>query len=57
MTEREPGIGGRKAIPVTYYDVDYKGFSYTIGIITKLDGTLVKFIIDREDKEKVAERN
>ena len=57
MTEREPGIGGRKAIPVEYIDVEYKGCSYTIGIITKLDGKNVKFIIDREDKEKVTERN
>lgn len=57
MTEKEPGIGGRKAIPIEYIDVDYKGLSYTIGTITKLDGTTIKFIIDSEDKEKVIERN
>ena len=57
MTEREAGIGGRRAIPVDYIDVDFNGSSYTIGIITKLDGTRVPFIIDREDKEKVVARN
>jgi hypothetical protein len=58
MTEKEPGIGGRKAIPIEYIDVDYKGLSYTIGTITnKTDGTTIKFIIDSEDKEKVIERN
>ena len=56
MTERERGIGGRKAIPITYTDVEYDGKEYTIGKITKLDGTVSEFVVDRDDKEKVMAR-
>jgi hypothetical protein len=57
-TEKKRGIGGRSAIDVEYIDLNYNSTNkYTIGIITKLNGDLVPFIIDFEDKEKVSKRN
>lgn len=57
MTERERGIGGRKANPVHYIDVIYKECEYTVGIITKLDDSTAAFVFDTEDKDQVLERH
>ncbi len=56
--EKERGIGGRKAIEIEYIDLNYNSSNkYTIGIVTKLNGDLIPFVIDFDDKEKVIERN
>lgn len=58
MTEEdEPGIGGRKSIPIEWIHKSYKDREYTIGIITKIDGSNITFVIDRDDFDKVKERS
>lgn len=56
-TEDERGIGGRKSIPVEWIHKSYKGSEYIIGNITKTDGLTVKFVIDRDDFDKVKDRS
>jgi len=55
--EDKRGIGGRIAIPVQYENVRYNDQEYTVGLITKLDGNLVHFLIDEEDKVKTSSRS
>lgn len=50
------GIGGRLPIAIQYKDISYNDQDYSVGIITKLDGDLVHFLIDKEDKELINKR-
>lgn len=54
--EKKRGKGGRKAISVVYTDVDYNGKEYTIGTMVHKSEPL-KFVIDKEDSEKVKSRH
>lgn len=50
------GRGGRKPVPNEYKDVLYKGKEYTVGtVIHNLEP--IKFIVDKEDSEKVKSRH
>jgi hypothetical protein len=55
--EDDRGIGGRYAHAIDYKDVIYNGQEYSIGTIAKLNGSLVRFLIDREDKAKMLPRS
>ncbi len=55
--EDERGIGGRKSIPIEWIHKSYKDHEYKIGIITKTDGTTIKFVIDCDDYDRVNERS
>jgi hypothetical protein len=57
MDEKARGIGGRKEMPIFYVDVTYNDKSYTVGIITTYEDKKYLFVIDTEDKERVAARN
>lgn len=50
------GTAGRKPIPIDYKNVDYNGKEYTIGTVLHNTSSL-KFIIDREDSERIKTRN
>lgn len=50
------GIGGRKTTPIEYKDVTYNGKEYTVGIIIHKSEPL-KFVIDRDDSERVKSRH
>ena len=50
------GIAGRKPVPIDYKDVVYNGKEYTIGTIIH-NSERLKFIIDREESEKVKSRH
>ena len=55
--EDEHGIGGRKPTDILWNHYSYNDCNYSIGTIYKDDETSVKFIIDRDDYDKVKERS
>ena len=55
--EDDRGIGGRYSHAIDYKEVHYNGQDYCVGTIAKLNGSLVKFVIDKEDKSKMLPRS
>jgi hypothetical protein len=54
--EDKKGVGGRHSIEIVWHDVTFGETEYCVGVITRLDGSEVYFLIDKEDKEKVKSR-
>ncbi len=51
------GIGGKIATEILWYDISYNDQEYSVGLITRVDGTPVYFLIDKEDKENIQKRS
>lgn len=55
--EDKRGIGGRIATEILWSDIILNENKYSVGLITKMDDTVIYFVIDTEDKERVKARS
>jgi hypothetical protein len=54
--EDNRGVGGRTPTAIVWSHVTFNDNNYSIGAITKTDGTYENFVIDEDDFERVEKR-